>query len=44
LLVASLVFAGVLLLLMAMRRIGLRSAVPFGPMLILGAFAAALLG
>lgn len=44
LLVASLVFAGVLLLLMAMRRIGLRSAVPFGPMLILGAFAAVLLG
>ena len=44
LLVASLVFAGVLLLLMAIRRIGLRSAVPFGPMLILGAFAAALLG
>lgn len=44
LLLASLVFSGVLLALMAVRRIGLKTAVPFGPMLILGAFAAALLG
>ena len=44
LLLASLVFAGVLLLLIAMRRIGMKTAVPFGPILILGAFAAALLG
>lgn len=32
--VASVVFAAILLLLMALRRVGLRSAVPFGPVLI----------
>lgn len=41
LIVASVGFSVVLLALIAIRRIGLRSAVPFGPVLILGAFAAA---
>ncbi len=44
LLIASLGFAVVLLVLIGLRRIGLRSAVPFGPVLIFGAFIAALLG
>jgi leader peptidase (prepilin peptidase)/N-methyltransferase len=44
LLIASVIFSAVLVALMAARRIGLKTAVPFGPMLILGAFAAALLG
>lgn len=44
LLVASVGFSVVLITLIAVRRIGLRSAVPFGPVLILGAFAAALVG
>jgi leader peptidase (prepilin peptidase)/N-methyltransferase len=43
-LVASVGFAVVLLALMAVRRIGLKTAVPFGPVLIFAAFAAALLG
>lgn len=42
-LVAGVGFSVVLLGLIALRRIGLRSAVPFGPVLIFGAFAAALL-
>ena len=44
LLVASVGFALVLVGLIAARRIGLKTAVPFGPVLILGAFAAALIG
>jgi leader peptidase (prepilin peptidase) / N-methyltransferase len=44
LLVASVGFAVVLLGLLAVRRIGLKSAVPFGPVLIFAAFVAALLG
>lgn len=44
LLVASVGFALVLLALIAVRRIGLKTAVPFGPVLIFAAFAAALLG
>jgi leader peptidase (prepilin peptidase)/N-methyltransferase len=44
LLVASIGFAVVLVMLMALRRIGLRTAVPFGPVLIFGAFVAAILG
>ncbi len=44
LLVASIGFSAVLLLLIATRRIGLRSAVPFGPVLILTAFVAVLVG
>ena len=44
LLVASIGFSVVLLALMALRRLGLKSAVPFGPVLIFGAFAAALVG
>ncbi len=40
LLVASILFSAVLLALMALRRIGLKSAVPFGPVLILAAFVA----
>ena len=43
LLVASIGFSIVLIALMAMRRLSLKSAVPFGPVLILGAFAAVLL-
>jgi leader peptidase (prepilin peptidase)/N-methyltransferase len=42
-LVASVGFAAVLLLLMAVRRLGLRTAVPFGPVLIGAAFVAMLL-
>jgi leader peptidase (prepilin peptidase) / N-methyltransferase len=42
LLVASVGFAIVLVALIALRRIGLRSAVPFGPVLIFAAFIAAL--
>jgi hypothetical protein len=34
----------VLLTLLVLRRIGLKTAVPFGPVLIFGAFVAALLG
>jgi leader peptidase (prepilin peptidase)/N-methyltransferase len=44
LLVASIGFSAVLLVLIALGRLSLRSAVPFGPVLILAAFAAALLG
>ncbi len=43
-LVAGVGFSVVLVGLIVLRRIGLRSAVPFGPVLIFGAFAAALLG
>ena len=43
LLVASIGFSVVLIALMVMRRLSLKSAVPFGPVLILGAFAAVLL-
>ena len=42
LLVASVGFAVVLVALIALRRIGLKSAVPFGPVLIFAAFIAAL--
>lgn len=42
-LLASVGFAVVLLVLIALRRLSLRSAVPFGPVLIFGAFIAALL-
>jgi len=42
-LVASLVAAGLLLLLIGLRRIGLRSHIPFGPILIGAGFVAALL-
>jgi leader peptidase (prepilin peptidase)/N-methyltransferase len=42
LIVASVGFAVVLIVLLALRRIGLKSAVPFGPVLIFGAFIAAL--
>ena len=42
-LVGALVFAAVAVVLLATRRIGLRSAVPFGPMLVLAGFAGALL-
>lgn len=42
-LMASIGFAVVLLVLMAFRRIGLKSAVPFGPVLIYAAFAAVLI-
>ena len=41
--VASIGFSIVLLALMAVRRISLKSAVPFGPVLILGGFVAALI-
>lgn len=44
LLVASIGFSAVLLVLIATRRIGLRSAVPFGPVLIFAAFVAVLVG
>ncbi len=44
LLMASIGFALVLLVLMATRRLGLKSAVPFGPVLIFAAFIAALTG
>lgn len=44
LLVASIGFSVVLLALMAVRRLGLKSAVPFGPVLIFAAFLAALVG
>lgn len=44
LLVASIGFSVVLLVLIAARRIGLRSAVPFGPVLIAAAFVAMLIG
>jgi len=44
LLVASIGFSAVLIVLMAMRRIGMRSAVPFGPVLIAAGFVAVLLG
>lgn len=44
LLVASIGFSAVLLVLMAAKRIGLRTAVPFGPVLIAAAFVAVLTG
>lgn len=44
LLVASIGFSAVLLALIATRRLGLKSAVPFGPVLIFGAFVAVLFG
>lgn len=44
LLVASIGFAFVLLVLMVTKRLGLKSAVPFGPVLIFAAFIAALSG
>lgn len=44
LLVASVGFAAVLLVLIAARRLSLRSAVPFGPVLIATAFVALLIG
>lgn len=44
LLIASIGFSVVLLVLIALRRLTLRSPVPFGPVLILTAFIAALLG
>jgi leader peptidase (prepilin peptidase) / N-methyltransferase len=44
LLVASIGFSVVLIALIVARRIGLRSAVPFGPVLIAAAFVAILLG
>lgn len=43
-LIASVAFSVVLLALMAARRLGLKSAVPFGPVLILGAFIAVVIG
>ena len=43
LLVASIGFSVVLIALIALRRSSLKSAVPFGPVLILAAFAAVLL-
>lgn len=42
-LIASIVFAAILLVLMALRRLSLRTAVPFGPVLIGAAFVAMLL-
>ncbi len=44
LLVASIGFSAVLLVLMAAKRIGMRTAVPFGPVLIATAFIAVLTG
>jgi leader peptidase (prepilin peptidase) / N-methyltransferase len=44
LLVASVGFSVVLIALMVARRIGLKSAVPFGPVLIFGTFVALLIG
>ncbi len=44
LLVASILFSAVLLALMAVKKIGLKSAVPFGPVLIIAAFVAVLVG
>jgi leader peptidase (prepilin peptidase)/N-methyltransferase len=44
LLAASIGFSAVLLVLMALRQISLRSAVPFGPVLILAAYFAMLIG
>jgi len=43
-LVASVIFSVVLIALIAVRRIGLRTAIPFGPVLILGAFTALAVG
>ena len=42
-LVGALAFAAVAVILLATRRIGLRSAIPFGPMLVLAGLAGALL-
>ena len=42
-LVGALAFAAVAVILLAIRRIGLRSAIPFGPMLVLAGLAGALL-
>ena len=44
LLVASIGFSIVLVVLIALGRLSLRSPVPFGPVLILAAFVAALIG
>lgn len=44
LLLASIGFSAVLLVLIALRRIGMRSPVPFGPVLIASGFVAVLLG
>jgi leader peptidase (prepilin peptidase)/N-methyltransferase len=44
LVVASIAFSALLLVLIAARRIGLRSPVPFGPVLIATAFVAVLVG
>jgi leader peptidase (prepilin peptidase) / N-methyltransferase len=44
LLAASIAFSAVLIVLMALRRIGMKSAIPFGPVLIFGAFVAVLVG
>lgn len=44
LLAASIAFSAVLLVLIALGRLSMRSAVPFGPVLILAAFVAALIG
>jgi leader peptidase (prepilin peptidase) / N-methyltransferase len=43
-LVASVAFSAVLIALIAIRRLSLKSAVPFGPVLIFGAYLAVLLG
>lgn len=42
LIIASVAFSGVLIVLIALRRLSLRSAVPFGPVLIVTGFIAAL--
>jgi len=44
LLIASMAFSVVLIALIAVRKIGLKSAVPFGPVLIAAAFVAVLVG
>jgi len=44
LLIASLAFSVVLIALIALKKIGLKSAVPFGPVLIAAAFVAVLVG
>lgn len=44
LLIASILFSAVLITLIVLRRIGFKSAVPFGPVLILAAFVAVLVG
>lgn len=44
LLIATICFSAILLVLIALRRIGMRSAVPFGPVLIATGFVAVLIG